>query len=1035
MIIPGYYENLHILHENTMPDRAYYIPASGTMDLLVHNRNASDRFQLLNGDWKFRYYSSIYDLQERFFEEDYDTSTFDVIPVPSVWQNHGYDTHQYTNVKYPFPFDPPYVPQDNPCGAYSVEFNFEKDNAAPNTYLNFEGVDSCFFVWLNGAYVGYSQVSHSTSEFDVTKYLKEGKNKLAVLVLKWCDGSYLEDQDKFRMSGIFRDVYLLNRPENGVFDYFVTTKTPSPDTGEKALVTVHLKYFKDIIPTELTIYDTDRKAVASAAIPAAVNPENACNIKDGYQAVANLEIENATLWNPELPYLYTFVIKTMQETITDHIGIREIHIIDKVLYINGTAIKFSGVNRHDSDPVTGFTIDTRQMIKDLSMMKQHNFNAIRTSHYPNAPVFYELCDEYGFFVIDEADIEAHGPSELFYEDDSWDNKNNRWNEPIADNPAFTDAITDRVRKCVHRDKNHPCVVIWSMGNESAYGCNFEDALKWTKEFDPDRLTHYESALYRNDSKKYDFSNLDLYSRMYPSFEEIDEYLENEPDKPFILCEYCHSMGNGPGDFEDYFKIFEQHPAMCGGFVWEWCDHGIYKGKAANGKSMYFYGGDHGETVHDGNFCMDGLVYPDRTPHTGLLEYKNVHRPVRAIFYDQHKKELTIRSYMDFTNLADYLTMSYEVCCDGTVTAAGKIQSIPVAPHGTGIVSLDTVIPEKGKTYLKIYYYSKKASAWMPEGYLLGFDELPLSNKDSRNQTSLKLLEHKTDSTHPARLSEDDSFLTLKGDCFLYVFNKKTGLFDKMEFHGREILNQPMNINIWRAPTDNDRNIKNDWMRACYHRAVPRAYKTVYEAAGHEIKICTTSSLAADTIQKIMDIDTVWTVQNNGETDISMSVRINEEFPELPRFGIRLFLDKNLDMVTYYGIGPYESYRDKCRAGSHGLYSENILNMHEDYIKPQENGSHYDCDYVIVENKTNGLIAVSRKAFSFNASVYTGEELTAKKHNYELVPCQSSVLCLDYAQNGIGSNSCGPRLLEEYRLDEKEFCFEMKLIPFTRVPHC
>lgn len=1030
-MIPRYYEDLSVLHENTMPDRAYYIPASNAMDSLVHNRESSDRFHLLNGDWSFKYFSSIYDLKETFFEEDFYTSSFDVIPVPSVWQNHGYDTHQYTNVKYPFPFDPPYVPQDNPCGAYSVEFAFEKDDAAPNTYLNFEGVDSCFYVWLNGIYVGYSQVSHSTTEFDVTTFIKDGNNRLAVLVLKWCDGSYLEDQDKFRMSGIFRDVYLLQRPDNGVFDYFITTKIPSKETSEKALVTIHLKYFQDIIPTEFTIYDADKKPVASTTVPTVTASENKMDGKDGYQAVTSLEIENAKLWNPEMPYLYTLVIKTMHETITDHIGIREIHILDKVLYINGTAVKFSGVNRHDSDPVTGFTISIDQMIKDLSMMKQHNFNAIRTSHYPNAPVFYELCDEYGFYVIDEADIEAHGPTELFYEDNNWDNTNKRWNEPIADNPEFAGSIMDRVKKCVHRDKNRPCVVIWSMGNESAYGCNFEAALKWTKAFDSERLTHYESALYRSDNRKYDFSNIDLYSRMYPSFEEIYDYLEHAPDKPYILCEYCHSMGNGPGDFEDYFNIFEQHPKMCGGFVWEWCDHGIYKGKAPNGKTMYYYGGDHKETVHDGNFCMDGLVYPDRTPHTGLLEYKNVHRPARVVSYDQDKKELTIRSYMDFSDLADFLTMNYEICCDGTVTSTGEIEPIPISPHKTGTVSLDPVIPQKGKTFLKIYYHSKKASAFIPEGYLLGFDEVPLINEDNRNQICLEMLNGSTDNAHPIDISEDDRSLTLKGNHFLYIFNKKTGVFDQMKFHEKDVITQPMDINIWRAPTDNDRKMKTEWMRACYHQAYPRAYKTVYETAPYGIKICCTSSLSAPTIQKIMEIHTVWTVKNNGETNITMSVKQNEEFPELPRFGIRLFLDRDLNMVTYYGIGPYESYRDKCQAGSHGLYSDNILNMHEDYIKPQENGSHYDCDYVIAENRTYGLIAAGNNAFSFNASVYTEEELTAKKHNYELVPCKSSVLCLDYAQNGIGSNSCGPRLDQKYRLDEKEFCFEITLIPFTR----
>lgn len=1026
MIIPRHYENLHVLHENVMPDRAYYIPASTVLHSLVHNREISDRFRLLNGDWKFKYYNSIYDLKENFFEEDYDTSSFDVIPVPSVWQNHGYDTYQYTNVRYPFPFDPPYVPQDNPCGTYFVEFDYKKDNIAPNVYLNFEGVDSCFYVWLNGDYVGYSQVSHATNEFDVTKYLKDGKNKLAVLVLKWCDGSYLEDQDKFRLSGIFRDVYLLKRPTNGVFDYFVITKM-IPYTQEKALVTVHLKYFGDVVFTDITICDADGVPVANGS----VSKTDEVSEKKEYQVSLCLEIENPQLWNPEMPYLYTLIIKTENEIITDRIGIRNISIADNVVYVNGSRIKFRGVNRHDSDPVTGFTISIDQMIKDLSLMKQHNFNAIRTSHYPNSPVFYQLCDEYGFYVIDEADIEAHGPSELYYEDNSWDNKSKRWNESIANNPQFTDAIIDRVKKCVHRDKNRPCVVIWSMGNESAFGCTFEKALKWTKEFDAERLTHYESALYRNDYRKYDFSNIDLYSRMYPSIDEIYEYLENKPDKPYILCEYCHSMGNGPGDFEDYNKIFQQYNEICGGFVWEWCDHGIYKGKEANGKSIYYYGGDHGEEIHDGNFCVDGLVYPDRTPHTGLLEYKNVHRPARIISYSRDKKELVLRNYMDFTDLLDYITMTYEICCDGTTTETGEIKSISIPPHETGTIYFNPVIPQKGKTYLKVYYYMKKETAFISKGYILGFDELLLPNEDSQNQICLKMLENRGECLPSIEISEEDSSLRLKGSNFLYVYSKKTGLFEKMEFDGKELLDHPMNINIWRAPTDNDRNIKTEWLRAHYNQTITRAYQTIFEHLDFGVKISCVSSLLAPTIQRIMDINTVWTVRNNGEIDISISVKQNKEFPELPRFGIRLFVNRDLNLVTYYGIGPYESYKDKCHAGSHGLYSSHILNMHEDYIRPQENGSHCDCDYVILENKTSGLIAVSKDTFSFNASVYTQEELTAKKHNYELEPCGSNVLCLDYAQNGIGSNSCGPRLLKEYRLDDREFSFNMKMIPFTK----
>ncbi|MDO4305836.1 MAG: glycoside hydrolase family 2 TIM barrel-domain containing protein [Eubacteriales bacterium] len=1023
MIVPRYYEDLHMLHENTMPDRAYYIPASQFMDNLAEHREESDRIQMLNGEWKFRYFKSIYDLKENFYEEDYDTDSFDSIPVPGVWQNYGYDTHQYTNIRYPFPFDPPYVPQDNPCGAYSLEFSFRKEEDAPDTFLNFEGVDSCFYVWMNGNYVGYSQVSHSTSEFDVTEYLRDGKNKLAVLVLKWCDGSYLEDQDKFRMSGIFRDVYLLNRPDEAVFDYFVRTET----ADGCAYVNVKLKYFQNVVPTELTVCDRDGRIVASGRIDGEEDfPEDS----DGYQAAIRLEIANPRLWNPEEPYLYTLVIETAQETITDRVGIRQITIADHVVYLNGKKIKFRGVNRHDSDPVTGFAIDIGQMKKDLAMMKRHNFNAIRTSHYPNAPYFYQLCDKYGFYVIDEADNESHGPSELFYKDDNWDHKSKRWNEPISDNPEFIEATLDRTMRCVHRDKNRPCVVIWSMGNESAFGCTFEEALAWTKNFDPDRLTHYESALYRSDKRRYDFSNIDLYSRMYPAFEEIYEYLENKPDKPYILCEYCHAMGNGPGDLEDYFRIFQEHDEICGGFVWEWCDHAIYHGQADNGKPIYFYGGDHGEEIHDGNFCMDGLVYPDRRPHTGLLEYKNVHRPVRVLSYNQKNKELVFRNCMDFLDLQDYITIRYEVHCDGLILSSGKIENVSAEPHGKGAVTLSFPVPEKGRCYLKLFYHLKRADEIMPRDYLLGFDEVLLKNKDGRNQAAVKLLETEAEDHFPMEVYEDDCTITVRGLDFLYVFRKQRGLFERMQYGGKELLDRPMNINIWRAPTDNDRKIKLEWLRAHYDRTIERAYESVCQILESAVEIRCTMSVAADTVQKMMDIEAVWTIWDSGKTDVRMCVKRNMEFPELPRFGIRLFLPKDLDNVTYYGMGPFESYRDKCRASGHGVYFCNIVHMHEDYLRPQENGSHFDCDYVQLENEEYGITAVSRKSFSFNASVYTQEELTDKMHSYELEPSGSSVLCLDYAQNGIGSNSCGPELMEKYRLDEEEFCFEMSLIPFT-----
>lgn len=554
--------------------------------------------------------------------------------MPGMWQMAGFDRHQYTNVRYPFPFDPPYVPQENPCGLYEHTFEYEVDQNAPEVSLNFEGVDSCFYVWLNGAYVGYSQVSHSTSEFDVTSYVKSGENTMRVLVLKWCDGSYLEDQDKFRMSGIFRDVYLLKRPQRHIWDYRITTHVE----GAVAAVDVHCLLAGGDLPIYARIENAEGQVVAEGSLRSSANKGQKSGLAESskeqemssdnlampYKAQVQFCIENPVFWNTENPYLYTLILETEQETIVDRIGIRTIEIRDRVIYLNGQNIKFRGVNRHDSDPETGYVIGLEQMERDLILMKQHNVNAIRTSHYPNAPMFYQLCDEYGFMVIDEADIEAHGPFLLYRKVDNEFQRNGRWSEKIADDPMWEQAIADRVRLLVHRDVNRPCVVIWSMGNESAYGCNFEKALAWTKSFDDSRLTQYESARYRNYHKTYDYSNLDLYSRMYPSLEEIKQYLEQDGSKPYLLVEYSHSMGNGPGDFEDYFQMIQDNDLMCGGFVWEWCDHAV-----RHDGNRYYYGGDHGETIHDDNFCVDGLVYPDRTPHTGLLEYKNVYRPVRV----------------------------------------------------------------------------------------------------------------------------------------------------------------------------------------------------------------------------------------------------------------------------------------------------------------------------------------------------------------------------------------------------------------------
>ena len=647
----------------------------------------------------------------------------------------------------------------------------------------------------------------------------------------------------------------------------------------------------------------------------------------------------------------------------------------------------------------------------------------------------------------------------------WDNVVEHWNKRISNNPDFIPATLDRTKLCVCREKNRPSIVIWSMGNECGYGCTFEEALKWTKEYDPTRLTTYESAFYRSSDREYDYSNIDIVGRMYPAFEEIEDYMEKTPDKPLLLVEYCHAMGNGPGDLEDYFKYIHKYDSLCGGFVWEWCDHAIYKGNAENGKPIYFYGGDHGEEIHDGNFCMDGLVYPDRTPHTG--EYKNVYRPARVISYDQESGEVVLHNYLNYLDLKDYLYLTYEVSCDGKNMQIGEIQlkeSIPAGEEGRVIIPVH--IPDAGKCYLKINYHLKDETTLQEKDQGLGFDEILLMNEDGRNQTAVNLLAGKMQSSDTSEnagsadrdeaivrsitesedidrnateneatdrstieIEESDRYLKITGKNqeYVYVFNKLTGLFDKMYAGNKQLFTQPMELNIWRAPTDNDRKIKLEWMNAHYDQSYARAYETTYEISEGSVLIHSVIGLMAPTVQKILEVKADWQITPDGAVSVKMQVERDLEFPMLPRFGLRLFLDKEFTDVTYSGIGPAESYVDKRQAGYHGVFQTTVEEMHEDYLRPQENGSHTDCDYVKLSNKDQSIYAVSDLTFSFNASVYTQEELTNKAHSYELENCGSTVLCLDYAQNGIGSNSCGPELSKKYRLDQENFEFDIKLV--------
>ena len=1053
MIFEKYYETPSVLHVGCEPTHNYFIPFDiAQADYVTNNfcncedcvpfistqKTTSNEVTLLNGTWDFHYFNSVYDLPESFMESVNAITYPDQIPVPSVWQNHGYDHHQYSNVNYTIPFDPPYVPNANPVGIYKRNFIYNKDSKFPLTFLNFNGVDSCLYVWVNDKFVGYSQVSHATSEFNITDFLVEGDNELVVAVLKYCDGTYFEDQDKLRMSGIFADVYLINRPTHFIFDYEIQTNLSADFKSATLSFTSKFlsnpKYNLEVINVLTPDSFSRDKALAKPlsykfyGLDSSLLLEGTSNDGD-----FSFELSDICLWSAESPNLYKLVISDGDEIFTELIGFRKIYIEDAVVYLNGQNIKIRGTNRHDSDPITGCSISLEQITKDLSLIKQHNMNAIRTSHYPNRPEFYQLCDIYGFYIMDEADVEIHGVDTLYFSKwDTADYSKHAFRGDIANNELYSESVVDRVQRMVIRDRNRPCIISWSMGNEAGYGCTFESALSFTKHFDPSRITHYEGALHAPHDKKYDFSNIDLYSRMYTEPALADTYFANNPDKPFVLCEYVHAMGNGPGDIEDYFHNIEAHKGHFGGFVWEWCDHAIYMGKTKKGKKKYYYGGDFGEFPHDGNFCMDGLVYPDRTPHTGLLEFKNVQRPIRVVASNIEEKTFTFKNILDFTNANEYLTLAYTIMLDGERMSTSLIDNkevLNIPPHLEVSIRFDYELPQEGRVDILFEYFAAKSNYFVKKGDLLGFDQVNLVDTKSQFVCMLQ-----SDVTYSSELfsdfeiSESRTAITVYHSDFTYTFSKLDGVFTNLIYKNHNILEKPMAFNVWRAPTDNDRVIREKWQAAGYHRMITKSYGATVSQENNTVVIKSKVSLSAIHIQKFMDISVTYTIAKDGSIHSSMEVVRDSEFPFLPRFGVKLYLADKMNDVCYLGYGPNESYIDKRRASYVGLFESNVRDLHEDYIKPQENGSHYGCDYVTVTDGNMILTAFNDSTISFNASKYDIDTLANTAHNYELVESGHTILCIDYIQSGIGSGSCGHQLEEPYQFNENEFTFEFTLKP-------
>lgn len=980
------HENPHALHIGTLPLRAYYVPFAEDQNPFDLREN-SRRFELLNGEWGFIYRDSVVDLPDDFTLKEPETT----IPVPSNWQLYGFDKPQYTNVLYPIPFDPPYVPDDVPVGVYSRDYCYKPD--VMRRILVFEGADSCIYLYINGEFAGYSQVSHSTSEFDVTDLLKEGDNKICVAVLKWCDGTYLEDQDKIRLSGIFRDVYMLSRPEKHLCDYRVHTTINYGDGSASLKIEV---YGAD---AEITLFDPSGDVIA----------EKSAREEKAFEC----RVENAKLWNAEQPVLYRAVIKSEGEIIGEKIGFREIKIEDSKVKVNGRCVKFRGVNRHDSYPESGYASSREQILKDLLLMKKHNINALRTSHYPNSPVLYQLCDELGIYVVDEADLECHGSVDVY--------QNYRWNKPkgyggialIVSDEQFEEAIRDRHKRLLMRDFNRPCVIMWSMGNEAGYSDIMRREAEWIKAADPSRILHYESV-HRLDDK--DDHELPIVSRMYPPVDYVKNYPNSESSangRPFMMCEYCHSMGNGPGDLEDYWEAIYENPWVAGAFVWEWADHSLPLGVTDSGEIKYAYGGDWDERHNDGNFCCDALCYPDRTPHTGLLEVKQVYRPVR-VKYDGNG-EYIFKNMLGFESAENIMTCRFEITESGDVIREGTVDL-----HLPAGCEQKIFIPETRDVaqsrYIRFIFEQKNDSPWAEAGCEIAFDQLLIHEENIKTRPLCDGV---------VKVSEEPLKYEITAGDVTYTFDRRQGVVAKIVRGGKTVTDEPVKFNFFRAPTDNDSS-RGDWYRTHLNDYDTKIYKTSVTLDGGMAVIAADVSFGWNIYQPFAKSQVCYMFYPGGEMNISADFTFSEKVEMLPRLGIRLFLPKTYENVEYYGYGPFESYCDKHRASYIGKFSGKASKMFENYIKPQENSSHFGCKYVTVSDGESSLRFEGAEDISFNVSEYTQEELSKKRHSWELEKCGKTVLCVDSAMAGVGSNSCGPALLDKYRLALPENKLELTL---------
>lgn len=962
----GFQNNLEVTSQGMEPPRCYYIPFDQHPE--GKQREESGEFQLLDGQWDFRRFDSPLEA-EGFPEKEYTES----IPVPSCVQYYGYDEPQYSGGRTTFPFTPPYVPRENPIFCYRRRFSSEK-RGGRRQYIVFEGVDSCFWLFLNGKYVGYSEISHADHEFDVTDFLRDGENVVDVAVAKWCKGSYLELQDKWRFSGIFGSVYLLNRPEKHITDY----KISSVRSGEDRWA-MRIEYLRGNVEM--------RAGAAGQTV----------TLRPGESA--EIPVADPKLWTAETPHTYPVEISGGGEYIGERIALREITVQNRVVCLNGKPVKFRGANRHDFHPRRGAAVSQEDMLRDIRLMKQYNFNAVRTSHYPNRAEFYRMCDEYGLYVICEADIECHGAVliEGGYEEEFF--------KLLSDNPQWQAQYLARIQTMYERDKNRGCILFWSLGNESGYGCNHEASARWLKARDS-RLIHYEGIQCRRDHKTevnediYYTSLLDVVSRMYPSIAYMREKCLEDPreHRPLLLCEYAHSMGNSPGGLQDYWDLINSDDRIAGAFVWEWADHGI-----DIGDGRYRYGSDFQVAFSDGNYCIDGCIGPNRESKSAIRALKAAMQPIDV--EKESGDSYLLRNRYDFLP-AEGLEITAVFKKNGEVLAAVPVSSGDLPARGEKRISLPFPGEIGEADFANVIFESrtKEASPLVEAGHLTARTGFVIHEPP---HTAGSLISH-------CVFRESGRKLTVESGEYAYTFDRFTGTLETVGCGGLA-MKVDLQPQILRATLDNDAANKVTWNRYGLYDAKPTAWKERFD---EETGTLTFEGAFAGQIYRPVVHYRMTYRFSGGTVELKLEGRISECVEFLPRFGLRLCLPRSYGNYDYLAYGEDESYVDKRMQTCKDLYSANVEKDFIRYIKPQESTSHWGAHWLTVRSEEGRLAVTADRDFSFSAVPYTVEELMSAGHDYELPAPEKCVVSLDYGMSGVGLESCGPHLDPKYQMKEK-----------------